>query len=265
MESIDLAELANHNKVINQHAKKHGIETKRIGWFINQVVTKSEFYKNMAEEDRKLIDVDYDSFVYSNKNENEFVKNNKKLMYVSSNSIGIRDFTDEYESAAMLSILRAYHTYTDTNITFAHYCCVLIKRSFYKIMRQKNLPKNQIWQSYVCLDYSNAHETDIMESCEQESNPETAEDALRQTLQSPDRRKLNLFLERFNESAKLKPAEKIMLEILFHRAEKSSEWVQEFCDKSGLTLTKQAVYLRKDSLLKKLRKHLDDKGMKLFV
>lgn len=264
MKTIDLTELATHNKTISFHAKKHGIETKRLGWFIAQVINKSEFYQSMTTEDKSLIEADFESFEYSHQHENDFIKNNKNLMYSAANAIGIRDFSDEYESTAMLAILRAYHTYTDVNITFAHYCCVLLKRAFYKIMRQTKLPKNQIWHSYVCLEYSNADEKHTSDCFEALTSPETVEDALRETLHSQDKRKLNLFLERFTDSAKLKPAEKIMLEILFNRTEKSSEWVQEFCDKSGLTLTKQAVYLRKDSLFKKLRKQLDDKGMELF-
>jgi len=59
--------------------------------------------------------------------------------------------------------------------------------------------------------------------------------------------------------------DEIMLRIIFTRNSKSNEWIEDFCSQAGLTLTKQAVYLRKDNVMRTLRRKIDECGLSLFA
>ena len=146
MSTIDTSLLAKHNAVVSKWAKVFKVESSRLSQMIHQVVTRStEVLSRLSLSQKAELHDDMPSFNFVQDNANQFLEENRKLIFVVANELGIRNWDDEHESMGLVALMRAYYTF-DNSVSLAHYCCVLIKRDYFRINRNRKLEKNKILQ-----------------------------------------------------------------------------------------------------------------------
>jgi hypothetical protein len=258
---MDANALANANSTIKKWTSLLDVNSQHISQMVHELVNKTGVYTKLNADQKEQLAVDHPVLQAAMENSNQFVQDNYKLIYRVANEVGAK-VDDDYESIGAVALLRAFYTYLDTSVSIAHYCCVLIKRDFYRIIRDRRNGKNKIWQTTVSADYNTvdnmAHKTYVVP----DNEPADPVEAMQLCLQ--DENRMANFIENISNAASMNEEEKAMLKIIFGRNSKSNEWIQEFCKNSGLTLTKQAVYLRKDNVLRIVRRKIDECGMALF-
>jgi hypothetical protein len=260
---LDTKKLAEANIVVHKWMEMYDISRQHASCFVKQVISNSGcFYEILSAEDQTAILVEMDLFKFLAENENEFISSNKPLMYKVAGEFRFPVGVD-FETNGMLAMHRAFYYYTDASIPFVNFCCNGIQQEFKGLIRQNNTNKQRIWRSvgYIQKKHIEAfpdrpHITDALVAEE-----ETAEDAFAVLLsQGGDMMPL---LQKICSVAKLNAQETTLINALVSR-NTSGDWVSKFLLETGLTISKQAVYLKKDALMKKLRLVVKTVGIDLF-
>jgi hypothetical protein len=258
---MDASALFATNSTIKKWTVLLDVNTQKISQMLHELVNKTGSYSKLTTDQKEQLTADRPILQLAIEQSNQFVQDNYKLIYRVAKEVGAK-VDDDYESIGAVALARAFYTYLDPTVTIAHYCCVLIKRDFYRIIRDRRNGKNKIWRTTVSADYNTvddlAHKTYVVP----DNEPADPIEAMQICLQ--DENRMANFIEKISKAASMNEGDKAMLKIIFGRNSKSNEWIQEFCKKSGLTLTKQAVYLRKDNVLRIVRRKIDECGMALF-
>ena len=262
--TVDYRHLAECNKVIHFWAKKIGLDRQRINCFAKQVVAgQGDILDSMASEDRNLLlGNDRHFFCYLVDNENNFVLTNKALVHKLAMKYKMVKVLD-YETAGMMAMVRAFYYYTDPEVPFVNFCCNGIQQELKSLIRAHNTHKQRQWrkvnhiqQKHMEQVLDRCHVTDAVVS--EEDTPEEAFDVLME--QGADCTHL---LNKIVAAANLNETERLLLSFMVNR-DGSGDWVEKFLHKTGLTIGKQAVYAKKDALIRKLKSAVREHGVELF-
>ena len=262
--TIDYRFLAQCNKVIHSWASRIGLDRQRISCLAKQVAKgKGDILDSLSVEDRELLlNTDKHYFCYLVDNENAFVLSNQALVHRLANKYKMVKVLD-YETAGLMAMVRAFYYYTDPEVPFVSFCCNGIQQELKSLIRAHNTNKqrqwrkvNQIQQKHMEQVLDRCHVTDAVVS--EEDTPEEAFDVLMQ--QGADCLPL---LTKIVDAANLTEIEKELVSLLVTR-DGSGDWVEKFLFKTGLTISKQAVYAKKDALIRKLKGAVREHGVELF-
>jgi hypothetical protein len=261
---IDYRFLAECNNVIHRWANQIGLERQRIACFAKQVAAgKGEIFDSLTEKDKELLlNNDREFFCYLVENENDFVWSNRALVHKLAMKYKMVKVLD-YESAGMMAMVRAFYYYTDPAVPFVNFCCNGIQQELKSLIRSHNTNKqrnwrkmNQIQQKHMEQVLDRCHVTDATVS--EEETPEEAFEVLME--QGADCAPL---LNKIIKAAGLTDLEKELIACLVTR-DGTGDWVEKFLHKTGLTISKQGVYAKKDALIRKLKGAVREHGVELF-
>ncbi len=261
--SIDNQRLAQANRVVHGWLERLGLKRPEIFALVRQVVCKDGvIWQALSAADKNLILADVEHFIFIYDLEEQFLKDNQRLIAGVINSMGIKNLTHEHESMGMTSLRRAFYYYLDETKSLATYCFHGIRQEMIKIQRQVKLKKNKVWESRAHLDYNDAEVSEKLSyETDNEEEPDTIEGSLSQVIAKG---KAEEVLNKIVELADLNGNEKEMLASLTVQHSTKGGWVEDYLHRTGAVITKQNVYQRKDALLNKLKNIVSKQGIKLF-
>lgn len=261
---IDYRFLAECNNVIHRWAKVAGLDRQRIICFAKQVANGSgDILDSMRPEDRDvLLSNDRRYFCYLVENENGFVWTNRALVHKLAMKYKMVKVLD-YETAGMMAMVRAFYYYTDPEVPFVNFCCMGIQQELKSLIRAHNTKKQRQWrkvnhiqQKHMEQVHDRLHVTDAT-VCEEE----TAEEAFEVLMEQGG--DCSSLLNKIVNAANLNEHERLLVSFIVNR-DGSGDWVEKFLHKTGLTISKQAVYAKKDALIRKLKGAVREHGVELF-
>jgi hypothetical protein len=159
----------------------------------------------------------------------------------------------------MLSIRRSFYYYDDTKCNLKRFCYAGICQELKQTFRRGNFKKNKVWRSRIHLDQHNAetlapnlHTTEVSEE----------ENTL---LDQPCMLGLSgiEIINKVADHAKLAPQDKKLFEVMLKNGG-NRNWVSEYLKETGLSITKQGVYYKRDLLIKKLQQEITNHGQEIF-
>jgi hypothetical protein len=261
--SIDNQRLAQANRVVHGWLERLGLKRPEIFGLVKQVVAKDGLiWQQLSVANQNLILADIEHFLFIHELEEQFLKDNQRLITAVISSMGIKNLTHEHESMGMISLRRAFYYYLDESKSLTTYCFHGIKQEVIKIQRQTKLKKNKVWESRAHLDYN---DTEVSEKLAYEITNEEEADTVEQRLsQVLAKGEAGEVLNKIVGLAELNSNETEMLLSLTVQHSTKGGWVEDYLHRTGAVITKQNVYQRKDALLNKLKNIVVKQGIKLF-
>ena len=262
---VDAESLADANKCILGHLQAAGLERKEVYAFVRQVIAgRGDYYDELTNAQKAKVYQDLAKFKFVAENENGFIKEASELVKMVGRTMGIQDITDEMESNALLSIRRSYFYYEDTKCNLKRFCFAGIQQEYRQIIREKKVKKNKVWRSRVHLDSTNVEELDPkghVTTCNPEPEEET-QDVLLDTVFATGLSSIQI-IQKIAEHAKFTIDERLLIEIMLKNGG-NRNWVNDYLSQTGLSMTKQGVYYRRDTLIRRLRDEVSNNGLNIF-
>jgi len=262
---VDAEVLAACNKCILAHLEAAGLERKNVYAFVRQVIDgHGDYYSELTNEQKRLVLKDIAKFKFVYENENDYIKEAAELIKLVARTMGFSEVTDEMESNAMLSIRRSYYYYEDTKCNLKRFCFAGIRQEYRQVIRDKRFKKNKVWRSRVHMDSTNMEQLDPeghVTAC-QEVTFEEQESNLLDEVWSSGLSSMQI-ISKIANNAGLAADEILLFEIMLKNGG-NRNWVNEYISQTGLSMTKQGVYYKRDSLIRRLRESVANNGLNIF-
>jgi hypothetical protein len=257
---VDAEKIAECNRFTMSVTLGLGLQKTDVYEVVRQAFAKTGcIYDAMPENVKQLLNDNHDKLSYLIENENHFIQAASDLIPIVARQIGAQHVTDEMESCAMLSIRRSFYYYDDTKCNLKRFCYAGIGQELKQTFRKGNFKKNKVWRSRIHLDQHNAetlapnlHTTEVAED----------ESSL---LDQPCMAGLSglEIINKVADHAKLAPQDKKLFEVMLRNGG-NRNWVSEYLKETGLSITKQGVYYKRDLLIKRLQQEVVNHGQDIF-
>jgi hypothetical protein len=258
--TVDQERLAEANKFIHGVMEANGMERSSVYDLVRQALeSKGDLYNNLNQESKDAIKSNIDLIQYVASHENEFIKQAMELLPIVARQMGSPEVSDDMNSCGMMAIRRAYFYYDTTVCNLKRFCYAGIQQEYRQLLRVSKFHKNSVWRSRVHIDTTNAetlapeyHTTEPTE--ESDSVLESAKLAGLSPLE---------IINKVADGAKFDSNERKLFEIML-RDGCNRNWVNQYLKETGLTMTKQGVYYKRDMLIKRLQSEINKNGNRLF-